>query len=67
MKTIRSIAVVFSLFALALSLPAQNISAGFAGTRSALDYAYGWPGVTASNLAIAPNGGNVIKPFSQRG
>ena len=59
MKTlIRSIAVVTLIGALAGSVHAQNINAGFAGVRNAVDYAYGLPGVTASSLNVAPNGGN---------
>lgn len=58
MKTIRSIAFAVTLIgALAGSVQAQIIS-GFAGIRNSFDYAYGWPGVAASSLNIAPLGGN---------
>lgn len=55
---IRSIAFITLVGALAGSVHAQNIGAGFGGVKNAIDYAYGWPGVTASSLNIAPNGGN---------
>ena len=55
---IRSIAVLTLIGALAGSVHAQSIISGFGGAKSALDYAYGSPGVTASNLSVAPNGGN---------
>jgi hypothetical protein len=57
---IRSLAVIALIGALTGSVQAQNIGTGIGGLRSALDYAYGWPGVTATNLAVAPNGGNPI-------
>ena len=59
MKTIRSIIFAVTLIgALAGSVHAQNIGAGFGGVKNSIDYAYGWPGVTAASLNIAPNGGN---------
>lgn len=56
-KMIRSFALLTLIGALAGSVHAQIIS-GFGGERSAYDYAYGWPGVPASSLNVAPNGGN---------
>ena len=60
MKKLRSLALVVLIGALAGSVHAQSVISGFGGIRSAVDYAYGLPGVTASNLAIAPNGGNTV-------
>lgn len=61
MKTIRSIVFAVTLIGvLTGSVHAQNISAGFAGVRSAVDFAYGWPGVTATSLNVAPGGGNSV-------
>ena len=54
MKTLRA-ALILSIAA--FGAHAQIIT-GINGVRSAFDYAYGWPGVAAQALAIAPNGGN---------